>query len=305
MNNIKAIINKTIGYTRSLGLIKGLNYSFMRNKQSKTNKKELKDELPKIENELQDILIKYQNKKEDITSFEKNIFFFWWDNIDDSPILVKKCLDRIKKLYPEYKINIISKSNITNYIEKDSIELTLLNNNKITIQSFSDLLRFHLIKKYGGIWIDSTVFFIKKINFEECISKFNFFTIEDINTKNHLTYKNNHSSWSSFLIGGKKESPLFECLYELFSNYYLNNYKKIYFLVDACVMLCKVYKIQNDVLNKYHLETYDIFYVANNMNSKKTFNFNNLTIQKLNWRINIDKLSSESLINRLFSFKID
>ena len=83
----------------------------------------------------------------------KVIWLLWLQGIDQAPFVVKKCIQSWITKNPGWDIRILDKTNIHHYIE-----LPDLSRKDITTASFSDVIRIYLLKEYGGIWIDSTVF---------------------------------------------------------------------------------------------------------------------------------------------------
>lgn len=308
MGKICKILNKLNGYIKTYGFFKGIKFSLERSKQNKRELERIREELPNIEKELKDELesFKEEDKEHPYVKGEvaKNIFVFWWNGFDRAPKIVQKCFERIKELYHDYKVFGISKDNVEEFIGKDSEEIEWLKNKRITIQMFSDILRFKLIYKFGGVWIDSTALVVNRVDFEEYLKRYGLFTVADNNSHKFLNYKGFYSSWSGFFWGGLKGSPLFNCGYNLFIAYLSKDLDKPYFLIDSLIMLMKVYGIGNGILSSFNNQVFDIFYVSNNLNSRrKDVDFSKMVVQKLNWRINLDKFSSKALINRVFSYK--
>lgn len=79
----------------------------------------------------------------------KNIFMFWRK---ERSKLVDVCLKRVKKLHPDFKIEVLDTS-----IEK------VRGYDLLSVQAQSDWVRICAIEKYGGIWLDATCFLIKPV----------------------------------------------------------------------------------------------------------------------------------------------
>lgn len=78
------------------------------------------------------------------------IIWMYWDS--EIPEIVKKCFLKIKELHPAYEINILNNQNIDHFCDFDFSQFKTL-----TPQQHSDLLRFYLLYKYGGIWLDASI----------------------------------------------------------------------------------------------------------------------------------------------------
>lgn len=85
------------------------------------------------------------------------IWVLWLQGIEDSPLLVKKCISSIKKYNPDRKVIILNKENIKNYISVPSHIEEKYRKKIISGAHYSDYIRVAILAKYGGIWIDATV----------------------------------------------------------------------------------------------------------------------------------------------------
>lgn len=70
----------------------------------------------------------------------------------------------------------------------DEFFINKFNNKKITIQTFSDILRFKLINKLGGVWIDSTILINKPLNLLSDLKDYGFITAITNNTSAFINY---------------------------------------------------------------------------------------------------------------------
>lgn len=88
----------------------------------------------------------------------KNIWWCWLQGEDNAPDLCKSCLQSVRKNFPDYNITVITENNLSRYIEMPEYILNKYNKGIIGRAHFADILRTMLLVKYGGVWIDSTVF---------------------------------------------------------------------------------------------------------------------------------------------------
>ena len=88
----------------------------------------------------------------------KNIWIFW-DDLDNMPLLVGKCIDKITELNKDFNVHILSNENICNYIPT-------INQFKFPkIQHKSDYIRLYMLKEYGGVWLDASIIFYQPLDF--------------------------------------------------------------------------------------------------------------------------------------------
>ena len=88
----------------------------------------------------------------------KNIWMYWEGKL---PVLVNRCMERVKELHPDYQVYILNPSNIGQFSSLD-FELPVIQ--KATPQQRADLIRFDLIYKYGGIWLDASTIVYEKLD---------------------------------------------------------------------------------------------------------------------------------------------
>lgn len=235
----------------------------------------------------------------------KNIFIFWWDGFLNAPVTVKKCLLSVKQNFRDYSIIEISKFNYKEYTDIDPIIVHDFLMGKISIQTFSDVMRFNLLKNNGGLWIDATIYFDKEYNLLSELRDKSFNTINYEASSIFLSYKKEVCSWSSFFVASRKNGFLVTVIDSILREYYLK-YKKypIYFFMDAVYMICKVNRIDNDVLNKITLQEGNMYSLLNLLDEEydaDVYDFIMTMPQKLSWRYFPSKKSDYSFYDFIFS----
>ena len=86
---------------------------------------------------------------------DKNIFMLWIQGWDNAPWLQKRVLESWKNNNKEWNIELIDINNLSSYT--NDIDYIYDSSKKISLQAKSDIIRLSLLKKYGGIWADSTL----------------------------------------------------------------------------------------------------------------------------------------------------
>ena len=145
------------------------------------------------------------------------IWFFWYQGFDSAPELVHICYNSIKKYYPNKKIILLDKNNITEYVDLPDYIWKKFRNRKFSITHFSDILRVALLSRYGGTWIDSTVFCTGNEQSEKLFNR-DFFVYRSLPPGNagHCCYV------SSWFITAKPCSKIIRQTYELLLEYWKN-----------------------------------------------------------------------------------
>lgn len=100
------------------------------------------------------LLLLWARRQELFTGAEvpKNIWTYW--DSKDPPDFVSKCIDKWKKLNPDWSFTLLNPENLKDYLpETDIFKLKFAD----TAQRASDFVRLHVLPKYGGVWTDASV----------------------------------------------------------------------------------------------------------------------------------------------------
>ena len=128
------------------------------------------------------------------TTIPKKIWLFWNTPLEEAPNIVKFCLKVITKLCgDDYEINMLSLNNYKTFVD-DSRITKLMENPDIAVNYKSDLIRFYLLYKYGGIYLDSSIILLKSLNW--------IYLDNYINKDFIIYYNTNHTT--------NIEKPIFE-----------------------------------------------------------------------------------------------
>lgn len=110
-----------------------------------------------------------------------NIWMIWFQGRDNDqlPLLNKECINAWIKLNEDdldFRVNFLDEAELYNLLP----EIKEIFNNSIherTLQAKSDLARLMLLDKYGGIWVDASVFPMYPISnfFSKLLNKEEFF----------------------------------------------------------------------------------------------------------------------------------
>ena len=87
---------------------------------------------------------------------DKIIWQYWAQGYDDVPEVVKKCLDSVDRWSNDSTVIRLTDDNLSDYL--DVPEFVQTKRSVFSRAFFSDLLRLMLLKTYGGVWLDATVY---------------------------------------------------------------------------------------------------------------------------------------------------
>ena len=102
-------------------------------------------------------LAEYENCKSD-QSKPGIVWFCWLQGLESAPPIVKACYASLERNITGKELRIIDESNRRDYVQLPEFIEQRREKGQIPPAMFADLLRLELLIKYGGTWIDATVF---------------------------------------------------------------------------------------------------------------------------------------------------
>lgn len=288
----KRIKNK-IKYICNYGIIFSLKYTIYSRKNLFFEKNKL------VEEKIEKIFLnkEYENNKEklfkpkiDTNLYKGKIWVLWWQGLDEAPSIVKLCINSMKKNIEKKEIVIITKNNFEKYINLPQFIIEKFNNGNISIQHFSDIIRFYLLYYYGGLWLDATI--LMKDKLDNNIFDYKFYSIK--REKKDERYIAGYR-WTGFVLASKPQNILFKyllnmqliywkkytiiidyVLFDYFINYLYENYNEIKRMIDDIP------------INNIHVDDlFDVLNMSYNENIIRELR-KNTYLYKLNWKKFID-----------------
>lgn len=213
--------------------------------------------------------IKYSQDKTNIGTPVDNykIWVCWLQGKDNMPEVVKLCYDNLLNKIKDKEIVLITFENLKNYVEIPDYIYKKYQEGKILPAHFSDIVRCALLSKYGGMWIDSTIFVTDNIKQHLDIFESEFFT-HKINGMDDNVFCSQYK-WSTFLLGTKnKNNDIFLLTYKFLILYWQKYDMAIdYLMYDYMIFI--LYK-HNMLMNKYidsnKENNIDLSYFQNKLN---------------------------------------
>ena len=244
---------------------------------------------------------KYQNpvcdnkltiNKKDKQHLEKfPIWVCWFQGINQAPEIVKICINSIQNnISQNSQVHIITFENLDKYIDIPKFIKEKVNKQIITLTQYSDIIRFALLSKYGGFWIDSTVLVTSNI---EDLCNYEYYTKKsdrlELNFGNYLI----QGRFTTHLNKGDNTNILYNFIYDAYIEYYKKmNISVDYFLTNFFADIAYEYipqcrKIMDDLpINDKGMEAR----LCENLNNKfdeDEFQLfcNNMPFQKLSYKL--------------------
>lgn len=161
---------------------------------------------------------------EGIAMEKKRAWICWLQGMENAPELVKECYKSVQHWLKDWEIIVITKENMRDYVDFPDFILKKWEKGIISNTHLSDLLRLELLIRYGGLWLDATVYLTGKL--PSYVEKRDFFVYRNGWIDQEMI---NMGSW--FIYTRKTNNKiLFETrnlLYLYFKKY---NFLKAYFL---------------------------------------------------------------------------
>ena len=120
------------------------------------------------------------------------IWVFWAQGIDNMPALVRACYDNLLKRVQGEKVVLLTNENLGQYISLPISVRNCFEKGIIGYIHLSDIIRHSLLAKYGGLWIDATVWVTTNVPVSQ-LRSLPFYSAKDCTRQSH---------WASYLLGG-------------------------------------------------------------------------------------------------------
>ena len=156
------------------------------------------------------------------------IWTIWLQGIENAPTVVKKCIASMKKNISNHEIIVITEDNYSDYVSFPDYILKKYHEGIISKVHFADLLRVELLCKYGGTWLDGTVFVT------EIKDNHSFYLDSDLFLYQMLKpgLDGHCNSISSWMITASSNQRILLLVRELLHNYWkTHNFAEDYFIL--------------------------------------------------------------------------
>ena len=268
---------------------------------------DLQIKMPEIEQQINEIIAPVRDLTTDFDQcpIVDNIFIYWKDGFENAPVIVQKCVRSIEKHHPNSKIIKIDDKNFKEYTDINETIIRDFEQGLISVQTFSDILRFNLLKNHGGTWIDATIFFDTVFDLINSLEQKPIESLCFNSTRNYFQYKGVDCSWSGFFFASRKNSAFVRVMDYIFENYYLKYHTySIYFFIDAALMVCKLNKIDDDALGKIRTNSGDMFALSHVLGfqyDEKYMTEIRKVPQKLTWNCDTSHFSKNSMYSAVIA----
>ena len=187
-----------------------------------------------------EILEKYKDSMttEEITG-DYVIWVMWWQGEKEMPPIIRMNYNSLKRNANGHKINLITNENYLNLVELPDYIISKFERNIINLTHLSDIIRVALLSKFGGLWLDATIYVTSPLPEEMNVYYWSTKWVLDRNEKNSyplwralwnissipkLTITQCMGIWFSC-----PNNPIFDCLTDFWLEYWKNESNTPYY----------------------------------------------------------------------------
>lgn len=253
-----------------------------------------------------DIIDKYRKiESRDTSKGKKYVWVYWMQGYEGMPETVRMCLESIKRhVGQDVEVVVLSQDNLWDWIEVPEHIWQKVLKGKISLTHFSDVVRFELLYRYGGLWIDSTVLVSSDIPDKYFDMPLYTVKLEESSATEATLLPQTYSPIdfygrvTSFLIGGNAGNPLFGFVLEMFYKYW-EKYDRV--LEGHPINICYAIAYREfewarkwiDAIDRNNIKVEDLFAHLNDEYSQDKFEeiVNNQVFNKLTWKVNFNRVT--------------
>lgn len=188
----------------------------------------------------------YEIREYEKPDYKNTLWVMWLQGEKNMPPVVESCWKQMQRVFKNERLVLLTEKNLADYINIPFHITDKYKKGLITATHFSDIVRVMLLNKYGGCWLDATLWF----NSYPCeLMNREFYTLHAPGMFNEFISRGN---WSSFLMASRsaKSRKLYCYLERAFFEYWRRHDAMIdYLWIDyfILIMLEKDLELKHDL----------------------------------------------------------
>lgn len=275
------------------------------------HEKKLQFELSYLESAVSELFEKYRGVN-DIGAPEPNapIWVCWWTGFETAPKLIRQCVRSTQKNSGSHPVILLTKDNVSDYIDIPGYITDKVERGKMGLAHLADYIRVAVLYRYGGLWLDATIFCSDAI--PESFFELPFFTCKSEYRESAFL---SHYEWVTFCLGGWKGNVFYEFMKDAFERYWSqNDYAIDYLFFDDLIYLAKKHvEAIKDLMEAVPLNTphrddlQDAFNACLPADAYQSVICDDTPIYKLSWREKYSEITEsgeQSIYGFFLSLKI-
>ena len=154
----------------------------------------------------------------------KVIWMIWLQGIENAPDLVKACVESWQRHNQTWEVRLLSEQDISVYLNIEDYPFDL-NKIELSMAHKTDVIRALLLKKYGGVWADCTLYCCAPIDSWLNIRSLDFFAFRNPGRDRMI---------SNWFMCSKKNGYIINCLILEITDYWQHGTKSRfkYYTID-------------------------------------------------------------------------
>jgi len=214
------------------------------------------------------------------------IWVFWYQGEANMPPLVRLCYQSVKRNACGRPVHLLDKDNMLQYADIPDYILEKLRSGIVTMACFSDILRLSLLYRYGGHWLDATLFVNKPLREEGLNPYFQSIKMPALIKGTISDYR-----WAGFCLYALPGANTMRSFRDVMLAYFKDGHKRIidYLLIDYTFQMmyerCDDFRQMIDERPRENEHTYALAKVLNEPYSPQYLEqWKDQQFFKLNWR---------------------
>lgn len=207
------------------------------------------------------------------------IWIFWWQGEETMPPIVRSCYKSVLRNAEKHPVILITENNIAEYVDIPQYIYEKIREKKMTLTHFSDILRENLLYKYGGIWMDATIYMTAPVSKE--MYEYEYYSIKGAFEE---------WEWTGFFQAAGKGNVFAKAVSHLFNCYWKEHDCLIsYLLIDCFLAVARKHSTAIDRMIKDLPQKDSSIFLLNDQYLDKSYDVNE--IKALSNKTNLHKLS--------------
>lgn len=262
-----------------------------------------------MDHELSPVIKKYKNTPIPKTFTRDSrgpipIWVCWWQGEANMPETVKLCYSRLIDITSDTRteLHLITLDNYIHFVSIPAVFIDKYKKGMITMTHLSDILRCLLLEKYGGYWIDATVFFTGNIPEKYFTAKFYSQKMEHYDNYPDKIREASGSRWCGFSMAAEQGCFLMQFINESLL-YWWNRHDE---LIDYVILDYIIYsgyknipaiKVLIDQIDDNNEDIFEMRKYLNNEYSEELYNklTSRNVMHKLTYKTNFNKTTNNKM----------
>lgn len=224
-------------------------------------------------------------------SADAPIWVYWQQGFEHAPEVVQECYRSMKQHAGEHHVIALTGENLKEYVDLPDYVWEKHRRGIITHAFLSDIVRFALLAKYGGFWVDACDFFLNDTFFKDA-QHHSFYSVKGFENKIKIT----RQLWSDGLLACGKGNKYPQLMLELLLAYCRQENYLIEYFLSSCFQNVAYIRLMNlrRMFDAYRFNNTDFFSIRWNFAAdydeevfQKILSQN--SVVNLTWKVRMEK----------------